>query len=176
MERLVELTPHATGPERLEMFRALPNRVQEACLRDAADKAAFLAERERQGLELEWWDWPEQLNIHCAVYDRRKAKKPNTPYIPPSTDDLERIEAEVYVQAVTGKALTPTRHGYILCPLPDHSDSSPSCKLYEDSWYCYSCNRGGSIYTFAAHFWGYPVPTRGEQFKELKQRLRRLFA
>ena len=175
MERLVELTPHLSGADRLRAFQSLPRGMQRRCLDDAATKVAFVTERQRRGLDLAPWD-DGGLNILRSARSRQKAKKPTGPYRPPQTDDLDAIEAEVYVQAISGRIYEPTRHGYIPCPFPDHADSHPSMKLYEDSFYCFSCNRGGSIYTFAALYWGYPVPTRGEQFKELKARLRSLFA
>lgn len=40
----------------------------------------------------------------------------------------------------------PNRSGYICCPF--HSDKTPSLKLYQDSFYCFGCNTGGSVLDF----------------------------
>lgn len=31
----------------------------------------------------------------------------------------------------------------ISCPFPDHPDENPSCHVYDDHFWCYSCDRGG---------------------------------
>ena len=33
--------------------------------------------------------------------------------------------------------------GMIICPF--HSDNSPSCKIYEDHFHCFGCNRHGDV-------------------------------
>ena len=40
----------------------------------------------------------------------------------------------------------PMKGGKIRCPMPDHEDTNPSCKLYpkDNSWHCFSCNERGS--------------------------------
>jgi len=42
------------------------------------------------------------------------------------------------------------RKGNILCPF--HSDHKPSCKIYENSFYCWSCGAGGDVINFAARY------------------------
>lgn len=39
-------------------------------------------------------------------------------------------------------------NGYICCPF--HSERTPSCRLYKDHFYCFSCGAGGSIIDFVA--------------------------
>ena len=172
IERLTELTPHVPGYYRLGCFNRLPESSQRRLLDDLEARTRFHTERQRRGYEPRDWE----LDTDYVIRRRNKANTPTAPYTPPPTDDLDGISAEIYVQAITGKRVEPNRAGYIHCPLPQHSDSSPSCKLYDKSWNCFSCNRGGTVYTFAAHYWGFPVPTRGEDFKQMKARLRRLFA
>jgi DNA primase len=43
------------------------------------------------------------------------------------------------------------------CLLPDHEDRSPSFAIYPEtnSWYCYSCLRGGDVVELARLAWGY---------------------
>jgi len=39
-----------------------------------------------------------------------------------------------------------TRAGYIRCPF--HREDTPSCKLYEHSFYCFGCGAGGDVIDF----------------------------
>jgi DNA primase len=64
--------------------------------------------------------------------------------------------------------LQPTRSGRVNCPF--HEDRTPSLQLYEDgSFYCFGCDRGGTIYDFAARLWG--IGTERREFLELRARL-----
>lgn len=42
------------------------------------------------------------------------------------------------------------RAGFIHCPF--HNDKNPSCKIYEDSFYCFTCGAGGDIFTFVMQY------------------------
>lgn len=106
---------------------------------------------------------PEQSPAHT----RRR-------YVTPSTfsveDVLATIEPPAYVESLTGED-APTGRA-VCCPLPDHEDGTPSFYAYDDperGWYCFGCNRGGSIYDLGAALWG--LPTRGSGFTELRTRL-----
>lgn len=48
--------------------------------------------------------------------------------------------------------LEPNRAGFITCPA--HSDSTPSLKIYggDRGWYCFGCNRGGTVIDFYMHY------------------------
>lgn len=39
------------------------------------------------------------------------------------------------------------KHGFVSCPFHG-SDTTPSLKLYSNSWYCYGCGEGGDAVTF----------------------------
>jgi len=85
-------------------------------------------------------------------------------------DVLLEIEPVVYVEKLADVEVP--RRGIISCPFPGHDDHHPSFKVYrepERGVWCFACNRGGSIYDFAAALWGYE--TRGKPFKELRSRL-----
>ena len=87
-------------------------------------------------------------------------------------DVLDEISPVDYVEALTGVHVPA--HGTIRCPLPDHEDRTPSCKVYkvpERGWYCYGCGRGGTIYDFGAALWG--MSTRGAAFHDLRRELAR---
>jgi RepB DNA-primase from phage plasmid/CHC2 zinc finger len=76
------------------------------------------------------------------------------------------IPASDYVTQLTG--LEANRSGKVCCPF--HPDETPSLQLYGDnSFYCFGCHAGGSIYDFAARLWG--QQTKGPAFIELRQRL-----
>jgi CHC2 zinc finger len=65
----------------------------------------------------------------------------------------------------------------VACPF--HNDRDPSLDMYDgESFYCFGCRRGGTIYDFAAHLWfsGEPASAvRGRRFIELRERLAALF-
>ena len=44
---------------------------------------------------------------------------------------------------------TPNRGGFVRCPF--HADKTASLKLYpsDKGWYCFGCNKGGSVIDFA---------------------------
>jgi hypothetical protein len=84
-------------------------------------------------------------------------------------DPLRRVAPAVYVQALTG--LAPGRDGKVSCPFHG-PDRTPSLHVYSDpadGWYCYGCQRGGSIYDLGAEVFG--LATRGREFIELRRRL-----
>lgn len=88
-----------------------------------------------------------------------------------ATSDLDRIAPTEYMAVLCG--VERNREGMVRCPLPDHGDRTPSCRVYDDpeqGWHCFGCNRGGSIYDLAAGLWG--LRTRGDDFRELWRRLR----
>jgi len=99
------------------------------------------------------------------------AEDPNRLFSRPFEGDvLLEIEPAVYVEKLADVEVP--RRGIICCPFPGHDDFHPSFKVYREpdrGVWCFSCNRGGSIYDFAAALWGYE--TRGKPFKELRSRL-----
>jgi len=63
-----------------------------------------------------------------------------------------------------------------------HTDRTPSLHVYPEpgrGWYCYGCDRGGSVYDLAALLWlsgqSSNAPLRGRQFIEVRQRLLVMF-
>jgi hypothetical protein len=98
---------------------------------------------------------------------------------PPATltavdrDPLRSIPPAVYVSVLTSNIVGPSRK--VNCPL--HDDTTPSLHVYErpeQGWYCFGCERGGSIYDLAAALYG--VPARGPGFLRLRSLLRERFA
>jgi hypothetical protein len=93
-----------------------------------------------------------------------------------AADPLRAIPPPVYVRELSGTEV-PDTGGMVSCPLPDHDDPEPSCQVFaqpERGWYCYGCQRGGSIYDFAAPLLG--RQTSGRDFLALRRELERRFA
>jgi RepB DNA-primase from phage plasmid/CHC2 zinc finger len=69
-----------------------------------------------------------------------------------AADDARRIAPPVYFWLLARVAV-PERGGDVRCPLPDHDERNPSCRVYptpERGWICFGCQRGGTIYDFAS--------------------------
>jgi hypothetical protein len=89
-----------------------------------------------------------------------------------SNDPLRAIAPREYFRALA--AAEVTRDGYCHCPLPDHEDPHPSCRVFEtaeEGWWCFGCGRGGSIYDLASLLEGGPGggDLRGEAFVRAKR-------
>ena len=90
-------------------------------------------------------------------------------------DDARRVPPPVYFRLLAGIAV-PERGGDVRCPLPDHDEQNPSCRVYptpEEGWVCFGCQRGGSIYDLASLLdhgpGGRRGALRGEDFKRVRR-------
>lgn len=84
-----------------------------------------------------------------------------------SDDPLLGVSADRYYTTLTGRKIT---RGNVTCPFhSDGKERSPSMRLYDTTWFCWGCARGGSVYEFGSMLWG--LPRRGRDFMELKERL-----
>lgn len=59
-------------------------------------------------------------------------------------DDARRLVSPISVATCYG--FTPNRSGFICCPF--HGERTPSLKLYDNRWYCFGCNQGGTVIDF----------------------------
>ena len=98
---------------------------------------------------------------------RRRARRPLNPTVEELHDALLEVPADVWVPALADLELPRSR--MICCPLPGHDDRTPSCRIYDQSFHCFGCGRGGDIFAFAGELWG--IPTRSRSFPELRERL-----
>lgn len=48
--------------------------------------------------------------------------------------------------AVEYYGFEPNRAGFMVCPF--HAERTPSCKIYETSFYCFGCGAGGDVINF----------------------------
>ena len=61
--------------------------------------------------------------------------------------DKETIKQQYSMRDVLARyGMVPSRAGFIRCPF--HNEESASCKIYDDSFYCFGCGMGGDIFTF----------------------------
>jgi peptidoglycan LD-endopeptidase LytH len=91
-----------------------------------------------------------------------------------AADPLRAIPPPGYF-AVLARTEVPSS-GFVNCPLPDHDDPDPSCRVWNEpdrGWYCFGCRRGGDIYELAGGLWD--LDRRGKTFLEIRRRLTRLF-
>ena len=113
---------------------------------------------------------PASLDAICPQLPReaRPARSPAR-----LGSELRRVAPEDYVRVLLGVEVPA--HRKVRCP-GLHEDRTPSLHVYaspERGWFCFGCGQGGSIYDLAALAWG--MSARGESFRELDRRLRRLF-
>lgn len=85
----------------------------------------------------------------------------------PSADPLQGISADFYYERLTGREATA---GNVRCPFHNGGmERTPSMRLYDTTWYCFVCCKGGSVYEFGAVLWD--MGTRGAEFHRLRERL-----
>ncbi len=99
-------------------------------------------------------DLVDGLHDPPTVPARSSAPQPRRGH--PLDDALLALPAEHYARMLAG--LEASRAGKITCSF-HRGDTTPSLQLYDDgSWYCFGCQRGGTIYDFAAALWA-PAPS-----------------
>jgi hypothetical protein len=86
-------------------------------------------------------------------------------------DPLRDVDPATYFSALCG--VEPGPGGLVHCPLPDHEDRTPSCRLYpgaQQGWWCFGCSRGGRVYDLASLLLGGPWgrDLRGEPFRRAR--------
>ena len=66
-------------------------------------------------------------------------------------DIFAEVKERVTMKAVLQQFhLQQDRRGNILCPF--HADHRPSCKIYDNSFYCWACGTGGDVINFTARY------------------------
>jgi RepB DNA-primase from phage plasmid len=97
-----------------------------------------------------------------------------------AADDARRIPPPVYFWLLARVAV-PETGGDVRCPLPDHDEQIASCRVYAApgrGWWCFGCQRGGSIYDLASLLDRGPGGRRGalhgEDFRRVKRQVQEL--
>lgn len=97
-----------------------------------------------------------------------------------AADDARRIPPPLYFWLLA-RVVVPESGGDVRCPLADHEERHPSCRVYprpEQGWVCFGCRRGGTIYDLASLLEGGPGGRRGalhgQAFTEVKRRVHAL--
>jgi hypothetical protein len=122
------------------------------------------------GRQYVWLDCPGLAVAPVWLLQRPARPVPSPAPGTRSDDPLRRIPAPVYVPLLTGRALG--YDGKVRCPLhAGGEERTPSLHAYDGDggWYCYGCERGGTIIDLAAALWG--LGTRGEDYCELRRRV-----
>lgn len=107
------------------------------------------------------------------LYDGRSERKSAAPVSPDTAGDLRAIAPAAFIPALTGLAVG--RDEKVTCPFHRRSDGglerTPSLHAYAHDWFCFGCQRGGSIIDFGAHLYG--LTPRGRGYFSILSRLRR---
>jgi hypothetical protein len=86
-------------------------------------------------------------------------------------DVLMEIAPTVYVSLLTGREVG--HDGKVRCPFhADGQERTPSLHVWEDpehGWFCFGCERGGTIIDFGAELYG--IAPHGREFHEIRRRL-----
>lgn len=70
----------------------------------------------------------------------------------------EEIKQSVKMSEILSRyGLKPNRAGFISCPF--HREKSASCKIYDDSFYCFGCGAGGDVFDFVMQYESIPFIT-----------------
>ena len=70
----------------------------------------------------------------------------------------EEIKQSVKMPDILSKyGIRPNRAGFISCPF--HKEKSASCKIYDDSFYCFGCGIGGDVFDFIMQYESVPFNT-----------------
>jgi hypothetical protein len=83
-------------------------------------------------------------------------------------DPLRRIPAAEYIPALTGREVG--RDAKARCPFHGGGEErTPSLHAYGNGFFCFGCERGGSIIDFGALLYG--LEPRGASFHDIRRRL-----
>lgn len=89
-----------------------------------------------------------QKEMEAALQSLQKQR--NNTHIHKNTD-IESLKSSLDIAEVIGRYISLKKSGYRflgLCPF--HEEKHPSFTVYPEtqSWYCFSCNRGGDVINF----------------------------
>lgn len=160
------------GPTRMAVFYALPGHRQDEAWVEQSKRAEL--DQLEEADEVDTDRYRELVSTLDRDKPPRPKHKPQQWLADVRHDDLLDIPSATYIEALSGEYVG---RGDVMCPLPDHEGerNRPSLRVYEatNTWYCWGCHRGGTIFDLAAGLWG--IEPRGKGFLEIKRRLAERF-
>jgi hypothetical protein len=155
------------GWARAEWFRFLSDEDQRACWGELAERMRLLDESERlyEGRLRE--EWPPKRHQPLTRSTAATPTKPGEVALSLGDDPLKAVPPSVYFEALAGIVVPP--NGWVSCPMPDHEDRTPSCRVLSTYWRCFGCGRGGGIIDLAAGLYG--SQPRGRGYWQLRDRI-----
>jgi hypothetical protein len=131
------------------------------------DAQAIADDIARQWLREECW----RAHRRAQLEAERPPPRPPRP-LSSTADELHEallaVAADTWLPALIDVDVPRSRT--IRCPFhADGQERTPSCRIYETSYYCFGCGSGGDVFAFAGELWG--IPTRSRSFPELRERL-----
>jgi hypothetical protein len=120
--------PDWPGHGRLAGFEALPQRDQDACWDDLAEQCRRWTDAEYLLEQRRYEEWPAPKR-HQRVQRSTAATstRPGVVVVSSTDDPLKAVPPAVYFEAIAGIVVPP--NGWVSCPMPDHPDEHPSCKV-----------------------------------------------
>jgi hypothetical protein len=162
---LYDRWPDFPAAGRAALFDTLPQEAQQACWAELRYRADLRIESEliyEARFEEEWPPPKRQPPARSSTTGTRATFRWRV-----SDDPLKGISGHVYFEAVAGISVPPS--GWVSCPMPDHEDVHPSCRVTDTRWRCWSCGAGGSIIDLGEAVYG--IEPRGQGFREIRRRL-----
>ena len=152
--------PGLSGADRLLLFHALPQSVQDQMWRNHAVRIAV-----RRFMDDEAAFQSRRPKPKCRPTRSESCQLLRSPEdLHRGTEALASIPAEVYIPALTDSE--PLPGGRVRCPLPDHDDLHPSATYKGSVFYCHRCGEGGGVFQLGSALSG--LPDRGDQFPQLR--------
>jgi DNA primase len=90
----------------------------------------------------------------------------HTPHSPTHHYNLKDLISAVNFRPVVSETHEINREDKTLCPF--HQDSSPSCHIYDDHFYCFACGATGNALTWLEHVHNL---SKADAIKELERRV-----
>lgn len=74
-----------------------------------------------------------------------------------SLSKYELVKQQLSMSSVVGRyGFKPNRSGFISCPF--HSEKTASMKIYDKSFYCFGCGKGGDVIKFVSLLFNISAP------------------
>jgi hypothetical protein len=161
-------TSDLPGHVRSQLFGYLSREAQAACWDALEQRSRLRNESELLYEQRVREEWPPPKRHHPTQRSTAATStRPGAVALSAWDDPLKAVPPAVYFEAVAEIVVPP--NGWVSCPMPDHEDRHPSCKVTSTHWRCWSCGAGGSIIDLGAAVYG--LEPRGSGYHEIRRRL-----